>query len=1114
MSHDSTKTAAQILFQNSLAEVVRKLRNSRKSEAETIAEAIQDIKAEISSPVQMVKVTAVVKLTYFTMLGYPADYAAFHVIEVMADSNFQNKRAGYIAAALTFNEHTDVLPLCTALLKRDLNSTNIYEVGLALYCLAAVCTPDLAKDLVTDVVNLLSHQKSYVRKKAVLCLYKIFLQYPDALRPTYPKLKDKLEDDSDKADNDPGVRGAVVNILCEMARRNPQNFLNLAVPFFSLLSTVHNNWTLIKVVKVFGYFAPLEPRLGKKLAEPISNLISTSGAKSVQYECVLAVANGMSKVTSVTKLAVEKMKFFVEDRDQNLKYLGLDAMTRIMIEAPKMLHDQRDTILACLNDVDVTIRRKALELLRGLATQKNLVATINSMFDACVRTPPDEDWSNLVITTIIETAQYDDYALVNDFEWYTGVLVDLSLIELTHFKHGELIEKELVTVMTRVNAIRPYGVEALSVLLSNSILLGCDISRSTQWMVLKAAAFVSGEYPHWLPNMELTLQCLLNEKIATLPVDLQVLCVAAAGKIYQYAVNPADRLVNLKDGEEEQTPKPPTDAAILKKILLPEPEEDTKNRPKALQSLEIFYHSVFPDVQERAQIIYYLVTKCGPEATAFFERELLAVAAGAQEAVSAPDGLDLDTPFCDDIPALISESEEESDDEEEAALNAESEAATRLRERKRREEVSAFYIKEGHGGNDLPPVTTLEAASSSPAGRSGNYRSDGGRQAGKKTHTINREMAKPTTYVASEKEKRSQQKEEDEATRRLRGIDVTSALTADEKLPESTTYAAMFSQKSKDLAEEQKRSVLALRVPPSVVYQDKNFRVVFQVIDTKCKKSGYYIETSCIVTNHATSTSMYEIKLNPKATMDILDSETGEPTGESEIVGYAEEAEEKGKKEKEEKDAPTPQTNAISCIERLKPSATASKDFVFHLEELPSSFNSPVNLTLTFTFDKKAQEIKLQFPLVFKYFAATTTEVPAAQDYNVTIIGKHLSSDAVISATIPLPHHIKDKHLLLAIPSINATLRTHTVEVFKDCCTLYGQMVSRKSHVNKSHIAILLKYNKAEASSEDGATAGENTLVIAVKSSSVPIADSIIQEIGQIIFKEAEEKTKVKESKK
>lgn len=30
--------------------------------------------------------------------------------------------------------------------------------------------------------------------KAVLMMYKVFLRYPEALRPAFPKLKEKLED--------------------------------------------------------------------------------------------------------------------------------------------------------------------------------------------------------------------------------------------------------------------------------------------------------------------------------------------------------------------------------------------------------------------------------------------------------------------------------------------------------------------------------------------------------------------------------------------------------------------------------------------------------------------------------------------------------------------------------------------------------------------------------------------------------------------------------------------------------------------------------------------------------------------------------------------------------
>ena len=50
-------------------------------------------------------------------------------------------------------------------------------------------------DLFSDLLPMLNHSKPYVRKKAVLVMYKIFLQYPDALRVAFPRLREKLEDE-------------------------------------------------------------------------------------------------------------------------------------------------------------------------------------------------------------------------------------------------------------------------------------------------------------------------------------------------------------------------------------------------------------------------------------------------------------------------------------------------------------------------------------------------------------------------------------------------------------------------------------------------------------------------------------------------------------------------------------------------------------------------------------------------------------------------------------------------------------------------------------------------------------------------------------------------------
>eukprot|EP00758_Cryptobia_borreli_P019278 Tbor_TRINITY_DN8279_c0_g1::TRINITY_DN8279_c0_g1_i1::g.15406::m.15406/K12396/AP3D; AP-3 complex subunit delta len=1249
LSGETAKLASQILFQQSLVEVVRSLRNSTKGERETIEACIEKIKKEVSSSSRMVKVTAVVKLTYFTMLGYQADYGAFNVIEVMADTNFQNKRAGYIAASLSFNENTDVLPLCSALLRKDMSSSNMYEVGLTLYCLASVCTPDLAKELVSEVSGLLNHPKAYVRKKAVLCLYKIFLQFPESLRLIYPKLKDKIDDNSDKSDSDPSVRGAVVSIFCEMARRNPSNFLNLTVPFFSLLSTIHSNWSLIKVIKVFGYFAPLEPRLGKKLAEPISKLINTTGAKSVKYECILAVANGMSKVSSVTKLAVEGMKTFVEDRDQNLKYLGLDAMSRVMVDNPKILSDQRDTILECLVDPDDTIRRKALEILEGIATPKNLVSTVNSMFDASVRTPPDEDWTNRVIHAIIETVRYDDYCRVHDFEWYIGVLVDLSLIDISHFRHGHRIEREMVMVLTRVNAVRGYGVGALSVLLSNSSLLGCDVSTSNQWMVYKAAAFLSGEHPHWLPNPEHTLSCLLSDKIATMPVELQVLCIGAVGKIFAHAVKPCVRHVELVNGEGESDAPVPAhpDSDKLKAIILPPDQDDdgVKDVKKVKQheeeqpykAIKLFYHSVYPDVQEKAQLVYHLVTygdngktdaykgggnvpKDINDTVILYERELLAVAAGAQAAVVPPEGLDLITPFCDDIPSLIAQDEDGisyNSDSDDSIGQVMSEELVRRREKARREEVSTFYLTSAGKGDeglaDLPPVTKLNGDDTSEGTDvtstiTAGLRNTLGRNAGKKTHLLSRTMAKPDTYQASTSPRGGRSVEgtssmEDEATRKLKSIDMTKALDPDERLPVITPYANIVNKSVKAVAEESRRAEAALRLPPVLVHSDKHMRVVLQVLGCKAKKDGYHLPMSVFVTNQQSNGALEGVQMERIVTRPSYLRQGKDIVGDSTVAANARLAtvndavsntsdkintcSKKNKKkitttaddDKKDDESLNGDEDAQSdtsvkefdtsfdISDMIKPQVTTAKDFELHIPSVQAVFETTASndqstggmetpcISFTITLSrgsgekKKTVKQELAFPIIFKYFAAMLMPdaVPSAVEFTDRIMKEILSSKAnnviashtaddngdikvipkveTVSATIPLIYygklskkntksnsnvtssapvdkegecesetnlddneikneqeegqpmtHLSSTHtkevMLLSLPLIKAALRLHTMEVFIDCCALYGQFISRKSHMKHACFAVLLMEGEMN---EDGVAVMKKT---------------------------------------
>jgi AP-3 complex subunit delta-1 len=143
----------------------------------------------------------------------------------------------------SFNESTDLILLTTNLFKKEfVNHLNSYYcMGLALNCLGNIATKDLARDCISDVLQLMSHPKPYIRKKAIITMYKIYIKYPQGFRITFDQLKDKLDDE------DSSVVSCAVNVICELANKNPRNYLAMAPKFFKLLTTSSNNWMLIKV---------------------------------------------------------------------------------------------------------------------------------------------------------------------------------------------------------------------------------------------------------------------------------------------------------------------------------------------------------------------------------------------------------------------------------------------------------------------------------------------------------------------------------------------------------------------------------------------------------------------------------------------------------------------------------------------------------------------------------------------------------------------------------------------------------------------------------------------------------------------------------------------------
>jgi AP-3 complex subunit delta len=460
------------MFEKSLYDLIRGLRSHKGNETEYIQGILKECRTEVRSQDMDVKATALLKLIYLEMFGHEMSWASFHVLEVMSSNKHLQKRVGYLGAAQTFRANTEVLMLATNLLKKDLSSVSIPTLSLPLITLPHVITSSLALSLLTDLLPRLSHSQPAVRKKTVVTLYRLALVYPETLRVAWPKIKERLMD----TDEDSSVTAAVVNVVCELGWRRPQDFLPLAPRLFELLIEEGNNWMLIKIIKLFATLTLLEPRLVKKLVRPLTNIIQTTEAMSLLYECISGIVQGgifsatenAGEGDELVSLCLGKLRgMILVENDPNLKYVALLAFNKIVISHPALVAAQQDVIMSSLDDPDISIRLQALELVSGMVSTDNIESIVDRLMKQLrnspinAREPEDEglastpiepmadsdgenpaekliedqrssemppipnDYRREVITRILDMCGQDLFSNIRDFEWYLDILVHL-----------------------------------------------------------------------------------------------------------------------------------------------------------------------------------------------------------------------------------------------------------------------------------------------------------------------------------------------------------------------------------------------------------------------------------------------------------------------------------------------------------------------------------------------------------------------------------------------------------------------------------------------------------------------------------------------------------------
>ncbi|ONL92842.1 AP-2 complex subunit alpha-2 [Zea mays] len=490
------------------------------------------------------------KMLYIYMLGYDVDFGHMETVSLISAPKYPEKQVGYIVTSCLLNENNDFLRMVINTVRNDIIGRNETFQCLALTMVGNIGGKEFSESLAPDVQKLLisSSCRPVVRKKAALCLLRLYRKNPDVVN--IDGWADRMAQLLDERDL--GVLTSVTSLFVSLVSNNVEAYWNCLPKCVRILERLARNqdipqeytyygipspWLQVKTMRALQYFPTIEdPNARRALFEVlqrilmgtdvVKNVNKNNASHAVLFEA-LALVMHLDAEKEMMSQCVALLGKFIAVREPNIRYLGLENMTRMLLvtDVQDIIKRHQAQIITSLKDPDISIRRRALDLLYGMCdvtNAKEIVEELLQYLDTAEFAMREE----LSLKAAILAEKFAPQLL-----WYVDVI--LQLID----KAGDFVSDDIwyrvVQFVTNNEDLQSYAATKAREYLDKPAL---------HETMVKVSAYLLGEYGHLLARRPgcspKELFAIINDKLPTVSASTVAILLSTYAKILMHTQPP------------------------------------------------------------------------------------------------------------------------------------------------------------------------------------------------------------------------------------------------------------------------------------------------------------------------------------------------------------------------------------------------------------------------------------------------------------------------------------------------------------------------------------------------------------------------------------------------